>query len=104
KNPQLRHCEVTPPVPYARVFATEDAMPNIRIVSARVLTALAVVLVIGGASARAATSDPSEKTPALLAGLKPPHDAGLKSPHESNARSKATVHAANHGKKHIKIA
>jgi hypothetical protein len=87
-------------------------MPNIRIVSARVLTALAVVLVIGGASARAATSDPSEKTPALLAGLKPPHDAGLKpphdaglkSPHESNARSKATVHAANHGKKHFKIA
>jgi hypothetical protein len=79
-------------------------MPNIRIVSARVLTTLAVVLVIGGASARAATSDPSEKTPALLAGLKPPHDAGLKSPHESNARSKATVHAANHGKKHIKIA
>ncbi len=79
-------------------------MQRIRIVSASVLTALAVALVIGGASARAATSDPSEKTPALLAGLKPPHDAVLKPPRQSNARSKASVHAANRGKKHIKIA
>jgi hypothetical protein len=71
-------------------------MPRIRIVSASVLKALAIVLAIGGASARAATSDLSEKPPTLLAGLKPPH--------QSNAQSKASVHAANPGKRHIKIA
>jgi hypothetical protein len=52
-------------------------MSRIRIV---VITAIAVVLSLGGAHAQTATSEPVGKPLALLAGLRPPHE------------SKATVH------------
>jgi len=93
KNPQLRHREVTPAMPYAcNNRAQEDAMLRIRIVSTGAFTALAVMLAVSGANAQTATDDQAGPPLALLAGLKPPH------------HTKAIVHAKASNKTEVKVA
>jgi hypothetical protein len=69
-------------------------MPSIRIVSASMVAAVVVALAMSGVSARAVTSDPSEKPLPLLAGLNPPHHA--KAVHVKKF-------AAKHDKKQIRL-
>jgi hypothetical protein len=56
-------------------WVTEWVMPRIRVVCAGLVAAMAIAWVLGGARAQTAPNEPVGKPLALLAGLRPPHEA-----------------------------
>jgi hypothetical protein len=56
-------------------WVTEWVMPRIRLVCAGLVAAMAIALALGGARAQTAPNQPVGKPLALLAGLRPPHEA-----------------------------
>lgn len=56
-------------------WVTEWVMPRIRVVCAGLVAAMAIAWVLGGARAQTAPNAPVGKPLALLAGLRPPHEA-----------------------------
>jgi hypothetical protein len=56
-------------------WVTEWVMPRIRVVCAGLIAAMAIALALGGARAQTAPNEPVGKPLALLAGLRPPHEA-----------------------------
>jgi hypothetical protein len=56
-------------------WVTEWVMPRIRVVCVGLVAAMAIALALGGARAQTAPNAPVGKPLALLAGLRPPHEA-----------------------------
>ena len=56
-------------------WVTEWVMPKIRVVCAGFVAAMAIALALGGARAQTAPNEPVGQPLALLAGLRPPHEA-----------------------------